>query len=190
MSDSSDSVEEQLSALVDDQLPAHEQELLVARLTRDKGLIGCWGRYHLISDALRQQLPGRHLVDISGRVCQALQAESALSVKSRQLNNNWLKPLAGLAIAASVAVVAILGVQNLHLSGDSPAVVASAGNVPAVIAKEDQIVRVRGIRWNRSAPQVADRLNRYLVDHSEYAASGGMPGIGPHVRIVGYDTSR
>jgi sigma-E factor negative regulatory protein RseA len=99
-----------------------------------------------------------------------------------------LKPLAGLAVAASVAVVAVLAVQQARAPTPGTAQVATTSQP----AQSQTYVRVQGTRWqaqpgNVQAPQVDNRLNEYLVNHSEYAASGGMPGMLPYVRVVGYD---
>ena len=34
------------------------------------------------------------------------------------------------------------------------------------------------------------RLNRYLIRHNEYAASGGIRGVLPYVRVISQDDSR
>ena len=83
-----------------------------------------WVRYHLIGDALRDELPGPITLDLADRVAQAL-ADEPTVLAPRALG--WqarVKPIAAqvlrhggqFAIAASVAAVSILGVQQYQLS--------------------------------------------------------------------------
>jgi len=181
-------VREQLSAMVDNQLPEEEQELLVARLMGDRSLLDCWRRYHLIRDALRGQLPDSASPMLSDRVRDALRDEPLPRVGTHRSAPAWLKPLAGLAVAASVAMVAILAVRSVQ-EDTAPQMVAASEAVQQQLAAPKEVMRVRGTRWNVGTPRVAAQLNNYLVNHGEYAVSG-MPAIGPHVRIVGYDTGR
>jgi hypothetical protein len=40
--------------------------------------------------------------------------------------------------------------------------------------------------WNDARPAVEARLNAYLLNHNEYLA-GGVRGMLPYARVVGYD---
>lgn len=179
-------IREQLSALYDGELPTAEHALLMERLTRDLALRAHWSNYQLIGDGLRKSLPGHVDLGLAARVMHAIEPLPAPGRTAKGLG--VLKPLAGLAVAASVAVIAVLAVQQLRTPVPAVAVLANASVAPS----PDVYVRVQGMRWDaqRGAvqpPQVGNRLNEYLVNHSEYAASGGMPGMQPYVRIVGYD---
>lgn len=180
-------IREQLSAMMDNHLSEAEQELMTARLKGDQELVGYWYRYHMIGDTLRGQLPDHSISMFSARVREALCDEPPVGVPSRRKAPAWIKPLAGLAVAASVALVAVLGLRNTQV-GSVPEMVAVAKDVKQEVVLRPELVRVRGVKWSVAAPRVADQLNGYLVNHGEYAVSGGMPTISPHVRIVGYNT--
>jgi len=45
------------------------------------------------------------------------------------------------------------------------------------------------LTWNDARPGVEARLNGYLLTHNEYLA-GGVRGMLPYARIVGYDPGR
>lgn len=178
-------IREQLSALYDGELPAAEHALLLERLARDPALRAQWSDYQLIGDGLRNSLPEHIDLGLADRVMHAIEAAPMPVPASKLLR--VLKPLAGLAVAASVAVVAVLAVQQVR--APTPAVEVAV-NLPQAPAPEAYI-RVQGTRWDAQVgsvqpPQVGNRLNEYLVNHSEYAASGGMLGMQPYVRIVGY----
>ena len=103
-----DEIREQLSALVDDELTDLEQPLLVGRLQRDTELRACMGRYQLIGDVIRGGVTQATGLGIAGRVQDTLAQEQTgqASVQASKGRFSLWKPVAGLAIAASVAQVA------------------------------------------------------------------------------------
>lgn len=179
----SEQIREQISALVDGELAGAEQRLLLERLTRDPALRAHWANYQLISDSLRQSLAPLTDPGLAERVMAAVEAEPAQRAARPSRWLDVLKPVAGLAVAASVAVVAVLTLQAPEVAPPGAAGTQVAATAPAPadyarLAPPSPVVPVA---------QSPDRLNEYLVNHSEYAASGGMPGMLPHVRIVGYE---
>jgi sigma-E factor negative regulatory protein RseA len=175
-----DTLNEQLSALVDDELGESEQALLLRQLARDAGLRERLLRYQLISDALRSELPRRVDTGFYHRVQAALEQEAALHSATALRIRNLFRPVAGLALAASVAVVAVL---SLHSVRQQDAAVPAIASVPGV----NDYIRAD----NATAPVVqhnnARGLDVYLVNHNEYAVNRGMQGMLPYVRIVGHD---
>lgn len=175
------SLQEQLSALVDEELPAAEHALLLERLARDGGLRDCLGRYQLMRDVLNNRVA----MPVDGRfvdqVMHALEAEPAYQARS----GSWLRlarPLTGVALAASVALVAVLTLQNVDPVTSSPAPqVANTGLPAPELAASGEV-------WERQRAPAGGRLDGYLVQHNEYAASSGVQGVLPYVRIVGYDS--
>ncbi|MEN8761360.1 MAG: sigma-E factor negative regulatory protein [Thiogranum sp.] len=181
----SDEIRVQLSALVDDELDEAERPLLLGRLQRDSNLREVLGRYQLISEVMRGAGQVATL-GIADRVRQALEQDAALTGadKPNAGSLSWLKPVAGLAVAASVAVVAVLAVTSVREPAvETGARVASSQNVaPAVSGGEET--------WERIEPRIDKRMSAYLVNHNEYAASRGVQGVMPYVRIVGYENNR
>jgi hypothetical protein len=96
----------------------------------------------------------------------------------------------GFAIAATVALVAVLSVQNLQqTTPDTPQIATTETLTPPIVqvstsqdAGQDQ--------WDRIEPRVDKRLSGYLVNHSEFTASHGMQGLTPYVRIVGFEDAQ
>ncbi len=99
---------EQLSAGMDGELGAEELRFLLRRLDHDASLQVRWSRFHLASASLRGELPALASPAFADRVKQAIAAEAASGVATRERRSNWLKLSAGGAIAASVAVVALM----------------------------------------------------------------------------------
>jgi len=171
------SLNEQLSALVDDELPGSEHDLLLRRIESDDQLYQRLSRYQLISDALQSHLPERVDPAFSRRVKVLLRSEPALSRYSRLAM--LAKPAAGLAVAASVAVMAVMSLQSAQQGTPSPAEVVASAPPPA-----GDYVRVSDEPGN---PSVDRKLDIYLVNHNEYAVNRGMQGMLPYVRIVGHE---
>lgn len=175
-----DRLHEQLSALVDEELTDQEQALLLKRLATDAGLQARLSRYQLISDTLQNHLPRQIDPAFSNRVQAALAAEPPARVRSG-IPRALVKPVAGVAIAASVAMVAVLSLQSLRQ--DHPDAAPALAVAPAV---PDRGGYLRAELPPPSAP-LAQGLDVYLVNHNEYAANRGMQGMLPYVRIVGQE---
>lgn len=101
---------EWISALADDEAEARDHRR-IKELLDDAELMQRWADYHLISDCMKQRLPERLDTALAARVCQALREEPTI-VSLHSFRRVLLKPAGGFAIAASVAAVAILGLQE------------------------------------------------------------------------------
>lgn len=179
---------EQLSALIDGELSDHEMDQVLDALERDEEMRGQWSRYHLISDSIRSTAANVSVTDLAERIRSAIADEPAILAPPRK-SSRFIKPLAGFAIAASVAIVAVIGIQQPGQSGVLPLPVAvvqlSASGQPRAPAA----TVIQRVRWNVAQPVVETRLNSYLINHNE-RLSTGMYGILPYVRIVGYDARK
>lgn len=92
--------------------------------------------------------------------------------------------VAGMAVAASVAAVAIVGVRSFG---------PDQGGAPQLFAQSVEsadYLRNDGIRWQAVSTDVENDLNMYLVQHSEFTPATGMNGVMSYVRFVGYDTKK
>ena len=122
-----------MSAMVDGELRSEACSRLLSLLDTDADLRRAWERFHLIGDAMRQDLPEVPLDALSTRTQEALRSEPVL-IRPRPRLTIPLRPVAGLALAASVAVVAVLGVRTIN-SGPPGAEIASLtiASVPVFI---------------------------------------------------------
>lgn len=115
---------EQISALFDD------EQSLESRHLGDE-LEHAASRYSLIGDVMRGEGQSLIQIDIADQVALALEQEETYNQEpfaedanvTTQQNtvaiSNWKKPFAQLAIAASVAAVAVIGVQTVPKSTDT-----------------------------------------------------------------------
>ena len=183
----SDEIREQLSALVDDELSDVEQPLLLGRVQRDTELRECLGRYQLIGEVMRG-IADTTTLGVADRVRRVLLQDvgGQLPDTPKQEGFNWWKPVAGFAVAASVALVAVLTVSSVRETA-TDAVPELASSKPAGVPA---VARVSDDQWDRIEPGIDKRLSGYLVNHNEYAASRGVQGVMPYVRIVGFENSQ
>jgi len=170
----SDTVNEQLSACLDGELPEAELDLLLKRVARDQELGRTLGRFALTGEALRGAGAVRASASFADRVSAAIAAEESITPRRVSRINpsvmRWLRPAAGFAIAAGVATVAVLSVQTTP--APEPELVAQApASVSSPVAANDSYV-VPANTISNFVP--ATRLTNYVVAHSEYSSPLGM----------------
>lgn len=183
---------EHLSSLMDGEIKRDGGMFLTRRLSSDDELCNTWERYHLIRDCIRQ--PGsKHLVTgLSQKLNEKLDAENAPDV-SIWRSKPWLKPVSGLAIAASVALMAV--VVTVPQNGLTPVegadtALAQPANAPfvspnsAVVSPPSQAVS-----FSASGQSEAERLNSYLFRHNQMARTAGRQGFVSFVPIVATQTA-
>jgi len=175
----SEQLREGLSALVDGETDEREAARLLDQLTRDAELKAAWERYHLMSDVLRNNPPLVSGEDLVERVRHSIDTEPVM-FRPRPPRAAALKPLAGFALAASIAVVAVVGFRAVvGPSGEGNELAELAADTP-------EQSQPRGMRWDVDRPGVEERLNTYLVNHSEHTARGMLP----YARVVAYNANR
>ena len=179
---------EQISALVDGEDIAGRAEV-VDHLLKDEALRASWARYHLIADCLRGCLCNT-VSDISETISHRLRDEPAILAPERKKTFGF-KPLAGLAIAASVAVCALLALQMGERGEPArPAAVAATAGPPVsgpVRSVTFEVPPVLPARAGRVASVADQRMKNYLVNHSEFRSNGGINGIPPYARVVTFE---
>lgn len=175
-------MKERLSALVDNELDELDEHRVHAALTDDAALRRTWERYHLARSALHQELEIILPPDMAERVSRRIAGEPSGAGSYR---HHRLARLAGtLALAASVAAVAILGVQRVNAPPQQPATLVASDP-----ANAEPVIRAGTTRWDTKEPAAEDALNAYLMEHNEFASNiGGM--MPAYVRVVGYDSDK
>lgn len=180
-------LQSQLSAFIDGELPTAETELLARRLARDPELQQAMGRYVLMGEALRAPVHGRSISrDFSARIAAAIEqaddkgdvTPSVPEQKRFSVPVQWLKPAAGIAVAASVALVAVLAMRAPQQQGNvttlaQQASQSAATQLAADAANAESYV-VPAVANAPSAPIPAARLTNYVVAHSEFTSPLGQ----------------
>src|SRR5882757_3361668 len=191
----SEQIREQVSAFLDGELPNTETELLLKRLTRDGELRESFGRYALIGEALRGA--GSHILTrgFASRVNLAIDGEPVqVPAHAHQAHaSRWWRPLAGVTVAAGVATVAIVALQQRAISPSpraTPALTAQSSGAPqSILAAQNASVQGGGgareaLSYTvpaRSADVPAalspGRLTNYVFAHSKYSSGLGQRGV-------------
>jgi anti-sigma factor RsiW len=151
----SEQIREQVSAFLDGELPDSETELLLKRLTRDGELRESFGRYALIGEALRGTGAQVLTRGFAARVNLTIDGEPAVpqTPVARAAGRHWWRPFAGVAVAAGVATVAIVALQQRAIHGGGAKSIAGAGRRRP--SREAFLYRARElgcIRGHRAGP--------------------------------------
>lgn len=118
--------DEQLSALLDDALTKEELSDFLHDLHQnpiedaEKSL-----RYKLMGDVIRDDVEASSFMDVSASVHRAIEADNSLeqvNIKPRDSKtgfnlSSWLRPVSGMAIAASVAMVTVVTFRTADETG-------------------------------------------------------------------------
>ncbi|MET1161683.1 MAG: sigma-E factor negative regulatory protein [Pseudoxanthomonas sp.] len=128
---------QQLSALMDGDLPPDQARFLLRRMEHDTELTGCWERWQLCGDALRGQAQAPAPAGFADRISAAIAAEApshaAHAPASPRARSNLAK-WGGGALAASVAAIALFMVrQQVPDEAPAPATPAVADQSPAAV---------------------------------------------------------
>lgn len=105
------SLPESLSALADGEASSLELHRLLKASETDPEVKATWSRYQLISSAMRRDLPAFEASDLAARVSLALDDEASHKSASGKMSH-WWQNLGRVGVAASVAVAALVGVQQ------------------------------------------------------------------------------
>ena len=174
---------EQISALCDHELPEGEHELLMRRFAVEKSLRQHWERYHLIGAALRKELPDVDTRGLAERVMVVIAAEQISVSDAASATSNWTRQLlrgtASVAIAASVAVVAIIGLNH----GAARHGAAPGEIVPSAVARGGEASPVdftNSASWSGEQLPMPATLDSSLVDQEGASPDLGKRGLQSH----------
>jgi sigma-E factor negative regulatory protein RseA len=103
--------------------------------------------------------------------------ENTQTAKVFALPDWFWKQTAGLAAAASIGALAVVGLMS------QPQTVMPTTNMAQSEPMQQQTKVADSNRWTVGESEVEDRLNDYLVDHNEYA---GASGLFSYARVVSY----
>jgi len=178
---------ENLSAFVDGE---HTDKGIMHELSTDEALASRWQSYHLVKDAMRNELPDTIQFNIADAVAEALENEPTVMAPNKSDNvekdnvkkydtNKVVRPLFGnvmplfrqggqFAIAASVAVAVIVGYQQINYTQDSDLNIApvkavsgiQSGLSPVSLSHETGVSQTDVIEQRR-------KLNALMADHQQ-----------------------
>jgi len=204
--------DELLSALLDDALDDQQLQGFMQDLKRDPLADAEKAqRYQLMGDAMRDDLDQLSFMDISAAVHRGVEQEPEQSVEppvEHIVHNSntpvrstvrsgiyaWLKPLGGMAVAASVAMVTLLTFNSLQISSkhtDEPSGLAQSQPIQLVnpeIARNVRVASTLGIE--QKSPEQQQQLNRYMLRHSGIVRHTAIQKMMPYERAVEFSAEK
>ncbi len=170
---------EHLSSLMDGELERGARAFVLRRLSNDDELSGRWRRYHMVRACLQREL--RSGADLTARVAAALGEEPVMPQPSAAAR--WLKPVGGAAIAASVAVFALVGINSSLLERGQPEVLAEQPGFVSQPTPFDWSFAQPLVPVSFSETTAADRqrISGYVLRHNQAAGSVGFVSYVPIV---------
>lgn len=205
---------EKLSVVLDEYTGDEACQSTLNEVIEDVNLQYQMRRYQMIGDVMRHELPDRIHLDLGHQIMteiRGMESEnngvSRTDTVSTTTTSIWswakLKPFAGLAVAATVAMVTV-SLWQTDFTGTQKVNPADNRIVSVEDRKLDQLKNLNfqgnavtvssslkeGTRW--SAPDnsqaLQQKLNGYLVNHTEY--SNSMQGLIPQARVAGFDSQQ
>ncbi|MGI9295717.1 MAG: sigma-E factor negative regulatory protein [Pseudomonadales bacterium] len=194
---------ESLSALMDSEAEELEVRRLLTQVESDSEIRARWCRYHTARSALQEEQFHYAHIDISARVREQIQNELPHSADSELAANMHagratfnFKPLAGLAVAASVTAVVFFGVQGLNDSADTgPGPVAHNAQLPRVEkgilplpdtqqGEQAQVAKVNSEAAERLRTR---RMQTYMQLHAQHASVNSSQRVLPLARVANHE---
>ena len=169
-----DQIRMQISAFVDGELPDAEADLLLRRMSQDAELRRKAAEYLEIGRAMRGEASVRGIERLQDRIVAGLSDEPLAdeALPAEESTGRSMRPLVGVAVAASVALIAIFGLQL------TPGVDSTNG-----IDNETAIAESVEDAAGYTVPQQADeQLRQFYLSHG--ASSSELGANGMNSRLV------
>lgn len=166
-------IDEQLSAFLDGELPAAEEQLLLRRLERETGYQEQLVRYAVIGQLIRGESAISGGAGLASRISEAVAAEETYQDKPGRGSSAW-GSLATAGVAAAAGLVVLAGLVSLGVGpGGEAQPVAAEAPTPQI--------RTADFQSPADAPIEPARLTAYLVAHGDYAGGLSRPVVSSHV---------
>ncbi|MGX9461953.1 sigma-E factor negative regulatory protein [Shewanella sp. A14] len=176
------SSQEWVSAAVD----GETDDKTLAQLSADVDSHEEWQRYHMIGDAMRGEMPATIDLDLFASISAAIEleptiiapqvkpsVEPAVTQQPAASSSNvvpFFKQFGQYAIAATVAMVAIVGVQNYNQTNDAESPLPVLMTRPLVgsvspVSYQTGAVQNQQSYSNEQVMEQRRRINAYIQDH-------------------------
>lgn len=194
---------EKLSAFLDSDL--HQDELMSFSLSAEPEDADVVQRYQMVGDALRGEMSEASFVDVSHAVREALANENIVDsmtadVEPKAADNTtasssskfdwsaWFRPVAGMAVAASVVVVMI---TNFSEQGSVTPLAENANQQSAEQPVQVAVERhVDEQRIGDKESMTNKNMDPYISQHLEFATQDALQGRLPYVRAVSFEPNK
>lgn len=214
------SMPEYLSAVLDDESGSFEQKRVLDELSSNQILRDKMSHFALIGEAMRSAETDNQTIPMGNSFLAGIQdqikteetyhdvvADIPGNVQTKT-KNSWLRPAGGFAMAASLAALAVIGVQNFQSQGLSNQQTITSAEIPQdqlsagqmanaipvstnKISDTKQIASLQSEKNNSGPKEVYKQANaktrsllkRYVDSHMQYASTAAFV---PSVRVIAY----
>ena len=166
-----EAIRTQISAFVDGELPDSEADLLLRRMSQDAELRREAAEYLELGRVMRGEASVPGIEQLRARVSAALdhKAHAAAAVETNDPVGKAIRPLVGVAVAASVALIALFGLQLTPGVGN---------NTPV----EENVAEVADDPGYTVPQQIDEQLRQYYLSHG--ASSSELGANSMNARLV------
>ncbi|MBB5015780.1 sigma-E factor negative regulatory protein [Rehaibacterium terrae] len=205
MTDITDTIENDLSALLDGELPPDRARFLLRRLERDPALRATWERWQLASSCLRRSELRPMPAGFAERVAATLDGEPVPHGRRLPKLLRWV---GGGAIAASVALAALLTVSPQPAPTPAEQVAAAmpgrlnaasdlteydlrprfaAPAQPVAISQRGPVLATEAVVFEQG---LDPELQAYLIRHQSLLRQSGLGELAPYVDVLAHPRGR
>jgi len=169
-----DQIRMQISAFVDGELPDAEADLLLRRMSQDAELRKKAAEYLEVGRAMRGESSVRGMERLQERVAASISDKPLVEEEApaKDSAGRSMRPLIGVAVAASVALIAIFGLQV------TPGVDTTNG-----VANDAAVADIAEDPGYTVPQPVDEQLKQYYLSHGATFSELGANGM--NARLVG-----
>jgi sigma-E factor negative regulatory protein RseA len=191
----SDRNKESLSALMDGEADELEIRRVLNQLDQDDELRDNWKNYHLMGSLMREE--SFDSIDLTKGINQALDGEfaangsldadvSGLIEKSNSENKRhaWYKPLTSVAVAASVTLAVLLGVQSIE---PTDSLGLADVNLNSSQVQGELTASTLSTEEQQQLESAQQKLQDYVLQNPS-DVNGEKKGVLPFARVVEFQT--
>lgn len=183
-----DELKQQISRFVDNELDLQQALSLIPEVSKNAELKKKLNRYQLVSQALKSEEGVILKSDFAEKISEQIKQEPVYFIPQKKARITWQKT--SLAVAASLALVAVMVPKVLKQNAPKTQEVLMVAQqhpqqpVEMISAEQrQQLLRLRQQRANQ-------RLNDYLLAHSNGIYTIGASNYQPYARVAGYSQER
>lgn len=177
-------LDEELSACMDGELERSKYHFAIKRLVEQPEASRRWARYHLIRATIKKEGLAGH--ELASRVAAALREAPVIQVQPTP--PRWLKSLAGAAIAATVAVVAVMGMNRTMMVGPLDPSLDSERGFVSQATPLDRVFSQPATPVNFPDPNDRERLQRLMLQHQQASRGAGVGVYWPVMGVPAVET--
>ncbi len=161
----SDKSKQNISELMDGELPNDCSRFLLKRMQSDEQLQSSWNNYHMLRSCLQQEHDAPLMDNLGAAVVKQLNAGvESIDTAAPNRFSGWMKTLAGASIAASVALVAVFTFNQDDLNSVQNSPVYAKTSQQFINPPNASMVRVEQPTGYTRYPSLTPQIQQYLSE--------------------------